>query len=256
MGKIIIDSELCIGCGECVKDCVSGHLELSHGKAAVKDGGCIECGHCYAVCPAEAVSMSGYSLSGLDKTESLAELDSDKLLLALKSRRSIRRFKDKAVSDEDVLKIVEAGRYCPTASNAQDLHFVVLRDSMARCEAEAVALFRRVQRMAGSFSDYIKDASIDDNFFFKGAPLVILVAAKREVNAALASSYMEIMANSLGLGVLYSGFFVFAAKHSKAIKRLLDLPEGAEIFTCMVIGHSDVEYKRLAPRKAPNLILR
>jgi len=49
-------------------------------------------------------------------------------------------------------------------------------------------------------------AHASDSFFFKGAPLVIIVSARNEVDAALASSYMEIMAESLGLGVLYSGF--------------------------------------------------
>ena len=66
-------------------------------------------------------------------------------------------------------------------------------------------------------------AHASDSFFFKGAPLVILVSARNEVDAALASSYTEIMAESLGLGVLYSGFFItcicIAIMEAKAIEK-------------------------------------
>jgi len=258
MEKILIDKELCIGCGECVKDCVTSHLKIVDGQATTRSNRCIECGHCYAICPTGAVSMAGYSTEGLDKIKSFADYDSDELLLAMKSRRTVRRFKEQEVSKEDVLKIIEAGRYSPTGSNAQDVSFIVLKEHMAECEAAAVEVFKRAQSVANTFYPPLKNTVIDDNFFFKGAPLVILTAANstRNVNPGLASSYMELMAESLGLGVLYSGFFVFAAKHSKAIKQILDLPDGQEIVTCMVIGHPDVKYQRLAPRKAANLYLR
>ena len=48
--------------------------------------------------------------------------------------------------------------------------------------------------------------------------MVIVVSSKSNVNAGLASAYMEIMAESLGLGVLYSGFFVVCAKISGKLR--------------------------------------
>ena len=88
-----------------------------------------------------------------------------------------------------------------------------------------------------------------NDFFFKGAPLVIVVASKSTVDGGLASSYMEIMAESLGLGVLYSGFFVMCSKMSRSLKKLLDLEKGYDVVTCMVIGYPDVKYQRIVPRK-------
>ena len=95
---------------------------------------------------------------------------------------------------------------------------------------------------------YIRNTTIDDNFFFKKAPLVIVVNGKGKTSPCLASSYMELMAESLGLGVLYSGFFVAATKFSRKIAKALNTPEGHTPVTCLVMGYPDVEYKRIPPR--------
>ncbi len=105
-----------------------------------------------------------------------------------------------------------------------------------------------------SFEEAIRElenikASIGHNFFFKGAPLVIVVSGENDVDAALASSYMEIMAESLGLGVLYSGFFKDCAGFSGKLRKLLALPKGQKVVTCMVIGCPAVKYQRIVPRK-------
>lgn len=254
MIDIRINSSLCVGCSECVADCVSNAIELVDGKAAITGAGCIGCGHCYAICPASAVSMKG--ASGEDGIKPMSDFDSDEFLFALKSRRSVRRFTEEPVSREDILKIIEAGRYCPTACNAQDVGFVVLDRLMAECEAAGVKAFRAMQRLASAAPPMISDANIGDDFFFKGAPAAILTISKSTVDAALASSYMELMAESLGLGVFYSGFFVAASKYVPAVKKLLDLPDGQDVVTCLVIGHSDVKYRRTAPRRLSSLLLR
>ena len=110
-------------------------------------------------------------------------------------------------------------------------------------------LFRSGQKLAAPLADFLKRIDITDSFFFKGAPLVIVVSGKDDVNPALTSSYMEIMAESMGLGVLYSGFFRICAGLSRKLSRLLDLPRGHKVVTCMVIGYPSVRYQRIVPRK-------
>ena len=60
---------------------------------------------------------------------------------------------------------------------------------------------------------------------------------------------MELMAYSLGLGVLYSGFFVAAVKFNKKLSSMLGLDRGGKLVSCLVIGHPDVSYERIPPRK-------
>lgn len=245
---ISIDKEKCIGCQKCINDCPSEKIKFVDGKAEFMFHHCIQCGHCYAICPTNAVTMENFEKEAEQKPLSMAEFDSDKLLLAMKSRRTIRKFKEKKISDEIIEKIIEAGRYCPTGTNAQDFSFTVIKNDLAFFEKEAVKLFRSAQKVGGVLSSYIRNMTIDDNFFFKKAPLVIIVNGKSDTSACLASSYMELMAESLGLGVLYSGFFIAAAKFGRKIAAALNTPKGHSPVTCLVIGYPDVEYQRIPPR--------
>lgn len=248
MNKIILNTDKCIGCGLCVNDCPNAHLYLENGKACAYETGCIECGHCFAICPKKAIEITGYDCVDTPVVPMTA-FDSDQLLAAMKSRRSIRRFTAQPVEQEKIQKILEAGRYCPTAANAQNVAFTILGSKQNEAEALCVALFRKAKKIGAPFVDLLKRIEISDNFFFKGAPLVIVVSSKSNINAGLVSSYMELMAENLGLGVLYSGFFVTCTKFSKNLKKLLALPRGHEVVSCMVIGYPDVKYQRIVPRK-------
>ncbi len=248
MNPIIIDEKKCIGCGLCVHDCPNAHLYLESNKAKAVESGCIECGHCFAVCPKNAVKIAGYDCVD-EPIIPMTEFDSDKLLAAMKSRRSIRHFTAQNVEEEKLQKILEAGRYCPTGGNAQNVMFTVLGSKQNEAEALCVKLFRKGKKIGSPFVDLLKRIEISDDFFFKGAPVVIVVSSKSSINAGLASSYMELMAYNLGLGVLYSGFFVICTKLSKKLKKMLQLPKGHEVVSCLVIGYPDVKYQRIVPRK-------
>ena len=224
MGPILVNGEKCIGCGLCVTDCPSSFLYLENGKACTNTGGCLECGHCYAICPQGAVTMTNYDCT-------------------------VRQFTDQPVEEEKVQKILEAGRYSPTGGNSQDVSYIILGSRQAEAEAICVDLFRKGTSLPRRFKAFAERFNITDDFFFKGAPLVILVTGKGSVNAGLASSYMEIMAESLGLGVLYSGFFVACSRLSRRLRKLIRLPRGRKVVTCMVIGYPAVKYHRIVPRK-------
>lgn len=251
MQKITIDHEKCTGCGLCVKDCVAGFLKLQDGKSVPLDSGCIGCGHCYAICPAEAITLEGME-ADCGEFVQMQEFDSHRLLQAMKSRRSIRAFLPREVEPEKLQMILEAGRYCPTGTNAQGVSYTILGSRQDEIEKLCVEFFRKGVGFAGKVSTAARNMNIDDHYFFKGAPLVIVVSAKSRVDAALASSYMELMAESLGLGVLYSGFFVAASALLGKVHRLLELPAGQKVVTCLVIGYPAVKYRRIPGRKPLN----
>ena len=46
---------------------------------------------------------------------------------AVKKRRSIRKFNEKPVSDNQIRKILEAGTYAPSGKNGQPWRFTVLK---------------------------------------------------------------------------------------------------------------------------------
>lgn len=242
-----VNNEKCVGCGACVKDCPGTTMVIVDGKAQVRKG-CIECGHCYSVCPTGAITMEGYDMD-CGEMESMEQFDSKALLQAMKSRRTVRQFKNIPVEQEKIDMILEAGRFCPTAANSQNVAYTILGSKQDEIEKECVKIFRAGVKAGSIVVDTLRGKEIDDNFFFKKAPLVIVVSGVGTQNASLASSYMEIMANSLGLGVLYSGFFVICSKLNPKIRSLMKLPKGHTAVSCMIIGYPDVKYHRIAPRK-------
>ncbi len=98
---------------------------------------------------------------------------------AIQGRKSIRRFKQAPVSDEDIRKILDAGRWAPSANNTQPWSFIVIKDkTVLRKMAEAVREMidrmipfveneKQAQRLAAYKSNYYT--------FFENAPVVIAV---------------------------------------------------------------------------------
>lgn len=248
MDPIVIDEKKCIGCSLCARDCPNSCIYIEDHKAKTREAGCIECGHCYAICPQGAVRMTNYNCQE-ESVVPMTELDSDTLLAAMRSRRTIRHFTKDPVKQEDIQRILEAGRYCPTGGNAQNVSFTILGSKQAEAESICTALFRKAKKLGSGFVPFLKQVEITDSFFFKDAPLVIVVSSNSDINAGLASAYMEIMAESLGLGVLYSGFFVVCTKISRKLRKLIQLPDKHKVISCLIIGHPAVKYQRIVPRK-------
>ena len=57
-GKPVVDPELCIGCGSCVRICAHGGPSVVNGKAGIDHSKCVGCGRCLAICPRDAIEPS------------------------------------------------------------------------------------------------------------------------------------------------------------------------------------------------------
>lgn len=253
---VIIDKEKCIGCGLCSKDCPSRVIEIKDKKAQINNMNCLKCGHCISICPVNAVTIDEYDMSEVEEYENgQVYLDEDKLLKSLKSRRSIRQYKNMKVEKEKIEKIIQAGRYTPSGTNSQDVSYIVVENEIPILEQEGLKFFKKLVKMSGIINLLfkppisLKKLKLEEGFFFHGAPTLILVISKNNTNGTLAAMSMELMAEAQGLGTLYVGLFTRAANKNKKIRSLLGLKKDENIVQCLAIGYPNVKYMRTAPKK-------
>ena len=106
-------NEKCIHCGKCIKDCMGKALKFNEDKIPELDENrCIKCEHCLAICPVGALSIMG-------KNPEDSELPNNrpnemKMLNLIKTRRSIRYYKNENVDKELIEKLNDMLNWVPT----------------------------------------------------------------------------------------------------------------------------------------------
>ena len=202
---------------------------------------------------------------------------------AIRDRKSIRRFKDLPVPDEDIRKILDAGRLAPSANNSQPWSFMVIRDR-AVLGRMAEAVREMVDRMI-PFAENEKQAqrlaAYKSNFytFFEHAPVVIAVfmeaydASSNQLLArmgysgddimrlrpnpglqsvAAAVEHMLLAVHALGYGSCWMTGPLVA---QEAFEKLLGYGKDRSIAALLPIGVPD-EHPSPRPRKALDEITR
>lgn len=131
MPLITVDETKCKRDGICVSECPFALLSQKD-PGAVPEAGphagmlCMRCGHCVAVCPHGALSLTGMDEADYPPARKDLLLTPDQAEHFLRSRRSIRQYKDKSAPRELLQKLVELARYAPTAHNDEEVRWLVI----------------------------------------------------------------------------------------------------------------------------------
>ena len=147
------------------------------------------------------------------------------------SRRSIRKYKAREVGKDTIRRILEAGRYAPSAANKQPWHFILITDS------EIKKLLSK-----GKWNGFIKDSA----FTIAGCAYEGNVFARRwsTVDTAIALQNMVIAAWSMGIGSCWVGDF-----EEKEVRRILRIPRSWRIISLISFGYPD-EAPKVTSRKS------
>lgn len=170
-------------------------------------------------------------------------------------RRSVRKYKERQVPEKLVRRVLEAGRFAPSAGNSQPWRFIVIRDSTMLEEMEKYVRLRcrllkflldwessPLGRLSWFLSQFyirlmpnelhpipfgairlIADGKLK---LFHGAPTVILIlmdqrgVSKPQVDIGICGQNMVLAAHSLGLGTCWVGFvelFKFGTKWKRKL---------------------------------------
>ncbi|MCP4340131.1 MAG: 4Fe-4S dicluster domain-containing protein [Desulfobulbaceae bacterium] len=289
MEQVIIDKGKCTGCGVCVTICPYRAIVLVEDKAEYILEECFLCGQCQAVCPVEAVRLPQLALKlGLQTiTESEGVVppgttNVTDLVALMRSRRSCRKYLDKAVPLAMLEDLVKIGTTAPSGTNSQSWNFITVptiadlqvlgglvadyyrklnrlaenpflrfimkiigRDSLGR-------YFRRYHNsVAEALREWDKQGT---DRLFHGAVAAILVTGKKDAScpaedALLATQNMLLAAHAMGLGSCLIGFVVEAIRRDSKLRRQLEIPGDEEIYSVIALGYPAVNYLRPANRK-------
>lgn len=154
---------------------------------------------------------------------------SDYVYDLMKKHHSVRQFKDKALSDETVQKLVEAGQSASTSSYLQTYSIIGVDDPEIKKQLKEVSGQPYVVDNGYLFVfvlDYYRHNLINENVDFDMQTSFesaegLLVGA---IDVALVSENVALAAEDMGYGIVYLG----SLRNDVArVKEILDLPEYA-----------------------------
>jgi len=294
-GVMEVDEESCTSCGLCVDNCPFKCWKMEEGGyPELKDEyECFSCSNCMVVCPTDAISIAeiyhvteGFwitephplpakmPLQPRDKDGNLDEWNA--IERAVLQRRSVRNFKDEPVPDHLIRRVLEAGRFAPSAGNCQPWQFIVITDK---------AMIAKMDELTWSTVSGMHGMYMNDDMISQLAPMVeaspglfdprvaqggmgaivkkhlpaslnapcaiLLVADSRaisgpELNIGICGENMNLVANSLGIKACWNGFLALGVS---AIADQIDLKPNWSVITTLVLGWPAFKQEGMVPRE-------
>jgi len=147
----------------------------------------------------------------------------------MKSRRSVRKYKNKAIPEGTLNKVLEAARIAPSGKNFQPWKFIIVQD---REKKKELAVASRNQS------------------FIAQAPVVIVACGFPEksyqyqgnymkswsIDVSIAVDHLMLMAWEEGLGTCWIGAF-----REDKVKQILSIPAEVRVLALTPLGYPDEE---------------
>jgi len=164
-------------------------------------------------------------------------------------RSSVRKYQDKPVPRESILKCLEAARLAPSACNVQPWRFIVVDDPDLKKKVSDAAY-----QGVGNFNKFIYEA-----------PVIIVVMAERDLitnrmaatlkgipyyllDVGAACQQILLQAEELGIGTCWVGWF-----KEKPLKNLFGLSASKKIVSLITMGYPDAEVIKTREKRRKNL---
>jgi nitroreductase len=166
----------------------------------------------------------------------------NEVLKALRERRSCRAYKPEQISEEELLKVLEAGTYAPTGMGYQDPWIVAVQEKSLR---------EKLVKMNAAVM------GVDSDPYY-GAPTIVLVfgsSLEKWCNSvcdgSLVLGNMMLAAHALGLGSCWINREreMFATEEGKELMRSFGLPEGLIGIGSAALGYPAAPPRPPKPRK-------
>lgn len=283
MSWIKINTDLCTGCATCLSICGRDCYTMVNGvaEAQADETNCNLCGHCVAVCPTGAVSHNQMNMNGFKVPEGPDDISTEQFIRFIRKRRSHRFFQDREVPWEILTHLVGVCRYAPTGSNMQMVEVLVITDrqKIHRLSELTVDYFRqnmsKIEKEVAELEAFGKALPIElagtkDRIpmirrhlssweagrdpILRDAPVVLIFhsapnPSTPKDDCVIAAHTVTLTAMTMGLETCYIGLLEKAAADSSVVLDALELPRNNKVYSVLIAGYPEYEFKRPVARK-------
>ncbi len=155
------------------------------------------------------------------------------ILELIKKRKSVRKYLDRAIPREDIIKCIEAARLAPSAENVQPWRFIVIDDPELK-----------EQFVKETCSGIYRPSS-----FIKNASAIIVIVARPDlianfigsgiqgtkyylIDIGIAGEHLVLQAQELGIGTCWIGWF-----NEKKARKFFKLPPRRKVAALIAMGY-------------------
>jgi nitroreductase len=155
------------------------------------------------------------------------------LIDIIRNRKSVRKYLDKPIAREDVIKCIEAARLSPSADNIQPWRFIIIDDPEYKkkfCEEVLTGIFKRTS-------------------FIEKAPVIIVLSSKTNIlvhsmgkriiktdiqliDMGISGEHLVLQAQELGIGTCWINWF-----NAKRAKKFLRLSSSTRVVSLIAMGY-------------------
>jgi len=278
----IINQSLCKNCGICAEVCPN-KIIIQNGSIQFKQERkylCIECGQCMAVCPTKALQIKGLSYENDFTDLSSNNTNYENFKEILSSRRSVRNFRNKPVSDEQIYEIVNSVSYAPYGAAPEKMEISIInnRETIESALPMISDFFKGLEKMIENpiASKFLKLFAGKEDFqtiknhlypfakggiynlenwdgITRGAPTLITIHAAKDAeahtrNGIIYATYIMLAAHAIGLGATMIECVIAAINRNKKLKQIFQIPEENEAIMSIIVGHPKYQYIRKIKR--------
>ena len=168
-----------------------------------------------------------------------------------KSRRSTRKYQTKAVPEDELEQIIEAGRFAPSGGNCQSTHFIAVKSKEILAELAVLVQqeFAKMEVTPGLYKSIVNsiNASKTGNYVFHyNAPVLVITANQKDygnniADCACALENMMLMANALNLGSCWINQLKWLNENEVILEYMkkLGMDESERVYGALAVGYPD-----------------
>ncbi len=281
-----INQETCKKCKLCIEICPVNIIGVDSNSLVnfipERESICLKCGQCMAVCHTNSIKIEGYSYEKNFLKLPDNEVDYEKFINFISSRRSVRNFKDKPVEKQVIKQILSSLDYAPYGAEPNKVEITIvnnrkiIENSLPLVEkflddvikwVDNPIVSRIIKHKKGietfnTLKNHLYPMSKLENYKLKygdritrDAPALIIFHAKKNAeehtnNALIYATYAMLALHSAGLGGTMNGIMPAAINKVEKVRKIFKIPEENEAIISLIIGYPKYKYQKAIKRDA------